>query len=290
MTGLEVLATGPLTLVQDLGRTGWVALGVGVSGAYDRGALRLANRLVGNREGAAALETVGVGLALRATSSCDVAVTGADGRLTIERDGRSIDVGRRSPLRLVAGDVLRVGPPTTGVRSYLGVRGGLTVPVTLGSGSRDTLSGLGPAPLTVGDVIAIGRGAVALPHVDQAAVRPASGPLRVVLGPRDDWFTPDAVRMLLSTPWTVTSAADRVGIRLDGPPLTRRDAGRELPSEPVVTGSLQVPPDGRPVLLGPDHPTTGGYPVIAVVVDAHLDRLAQIVPGQILDVREVNPR
>ena len=290
MTGLEVLATGPLTLVQDLGRTGWVALGVGVSGAYDRGALRLANRLVGNREGAAALETVGAGLALRATSSCEVAVTGADGSLAVERDGRSIAVGRRSPLRLVAGDVLRVGPPTAGVRSYLAVRGGLTVPVTLGSGSRDTLSRLGPAPLAVGDVIAIGRGAGALPHVDQAAVRPASGPLRVVLGPRDDWFTPDAVRMLLSTPWTVTSAADRVGIRLDGPPLTRRDAGRELPSEPVVTGSLQVPPDGRPVLLGPDHPTTGGYPVIAVVVDAHLDRLAQVVPGQILDVREVNPR
>ena len=290
MTGLEVLATGPLTLVQDLGRTGWAALGVGVAGAYDRGALRLANRLVGNREGAAALETVGAGLALRATSSCEVAVTGADGSLAVERDGRSIAVGRRSPLRLVAGDVLRVGPPTTGVRSYLAVRGGLTVPVTLGSGSRDTLSGLGPAPLAVGDVVAIGRGAVALPHVDQAAVRPASGPLRVVLGPRDDWFTADAVRTLLSTPWTVTSAADRVGIRLDGPPLTRRDAARELPSEPVVTGSLQVPPDGRPVLLGPDHPATGGYPVIAVLVDADRDRLAQVVPGQILDVREVNPR
>ena len=290
MTGLEVLATGPLTLVQDLGRTGWAALGVGVAGAFDRGALRLANRLVGNREGAAALETVGAGLALRATSSCEVAVTGADGSLAVERDGRSIAVGRRSPLRLVAGDVLRVGPPTTGVRSYLAVRGGLTVPVTLGSGSRDTLSGLGPAPLAVGDVVAIGRGAVALPHVDQAAVRPASGPLRIVLGPRDDWFTADAVRTLLSTPWTVTSAADRVGIRLDGPPLTRRDAARELPSEPVVTGSLQVPPDGRPVLLGPDHPTTGGYPVIAVLVDADLDRLAQVVPGQILDVREVNPR
>jgi allophanate hydrolase subunit 2 len=164
------------------------------------------------------------------------------------------------------------------------------VPVTLGSGSRDTLSGLGPAPLAVGDVIPVGRGAVALPHVDQAAVRPASGPLRVVLGPRDDWFTADAVRTLLSTPWAVTSAADRVGIRLDGPALTRRDPARELPSEPVVTGSLQVPPDGRPVLLGPDHPTTGGYPVIAVVVDADLDRVAQAVPGQILDVREVNPR
>ena len=290
MTGLEVLATGPLTLVLDLGRTGWAALGVGVAGAFDRGALRLANRLVGNREGAAALETVGAGLALRATSSCEVAVTGADGSLAVERNGRSIAVGRRSPLRLVAGDVMRVGPPTTGVRSYLAVRGGLTVPVTLGSGSRDTLSGLGPAPLAVGDVIAIGRGAVALPHVDQAAVRPASGPLRIVLGPRDDWFTADAVRTLLSTPWTVTAAADRVGIRLDGPPLTRRDAARELPSEPVVTGALQVPPDGRPVLLGPDHPTTGGYPVIAVLVDADLDRLAQVVPGQILDVREVNPR
>jgi len=290
VTSLEVVATGPLTLVQDLGRTGWASLGVGISGAYDRGALRLANRLVGNREAAAGFETLGAGLALRATATCEVAVTGAEGHLTIERSGRSSHVGRRSPLRLVAGDVLRIGAPSSGVRSYVAARGGLAVPVTLGSGSRDTLAGLGPAPLAVGDLVTIGRGAVAVPHVDHAALRPASGPLRVVLGPRDDWFTTDAVRRLLSTPWTVTSAADRVGIRLDGPALTRRDPARELPSEPVVTGSLQVPRDGRPVLLGPDHPTTGGYPVIAVVVDADLDRLAQVVPGQILDVREVNSR
>jgi biotin-dependent carboxylase-like uncharacterized protein len=290
VTNLEVVATGPLTLVQDLGRTGWASLGVGISGAYDRGALRLANRLVGNQESAAGFETLGAGLALRATATCEVAVTGADGDLTVERSGRSAAVGRRSPIRLVAGDVVRIGTSSSGIRSYVAARGGLSVPVTLGSGSRDTLSGLGPAPLAVGDVIAVGRGAVALPHVDQAAVRPAVGALRVVLGPRDDWFTADAVRTLLSTPWTVTSAADRVGIRLDGPTLTRRDPARELPSEPIVTGSLQVPPEGRPVLLGPDHPTTGGYPVIAVVVDADLDRLAQAVPGQILDVREVNSR
>ena len=290
MSALEVVATGPLTLVQDLGRVGWAALGVGSSGAFDRGALRLANRLVGNREGAPGLESLGAGLVLRATSSCVVAVTGAEGNLAVERSGRSTAVVRRSPLHLLADDLLRVGTPSVGLRSCVAVRGGLRVPMTLGSAARDTLADLGPEPVAVGDRLTTGSQAVAVPHVDHAPSRPASGPLHVVLGPREDWFTADAVRTLLSARWTVSTSADRVGIRLEGPPLPRRAPERELPSEPMVTGSIQVPPDGRPVLLGPDHPTTGGYPVIAVIVDADLDRLAHAVPGQILDVREVNSR
>ena len=290
MTGLEVLAPGALTLVQDLGRPGWAALGVGYAGAFDRGALRLANRLVGNRENATGLEALGAGLTLRTTASCLVAVTGTEGDLVVERAGRRHLAVRRSPLHLGAGEVITVGAPVGGLRTYLAVRGGLRVPTTLGSASRDTLAQLGPPPLATGTTLALGTQAMADPLVDHAPLRHATGPVRVVLGPRDDWFTADAVRLLVSAPWTVSGAADRVGIRLEGPSLPRRDAARELPSEPVVTGAVQVPSDGRPVLLGPDHPTTGGYPVIAVVVDADLDRLAQLVPGQILDVREVNAR
>jgi allophanate hydrolase subunit 2 len=109
-----------------------------------------------------------------------------------------------------------------------------------------------------------------------------------VAGPRDDWFEEGALDVLVGATWTVTPASDRVGVRLDGPPLVRRDPARELASEPVVTGALQVPPSGRPVVLGPDRPTTGGYPVVAVVVDADLDRLAQARPGDPLSFTLAN--
>lgn len=287
MTALEVLAPGPLTLVEDLGRPGWAALGVGRSGAFDRGSLRLANRLVGNREDAPALETLG-GLALGATEAAVVAITGADGPATLTRHGRTTYVSRRSPLHLEPGDVLRLEHPSEGLRSYVALRGGVRAPASLGSASRDVLSALGPEPLTAGDVVTSAARALAQPLVDHAPHRSLTGPLRVLLGPRQDWFTDDAVRLLLGARWTVSPRSNRVGIRLEGPPLARRHPGAELPSEPVVPGAIQVPSDGLPVILGPDAPTTGGYPVIAVVLDADLDRLAHVVPGQILDIRETN--
>jgi biotin-dependent carboxylase-like uncharacterized protein len=276
---LEVVAPGTLTLVQDLGRTGWSAVGVGPSGAFDRAALRLANRLVGNAEGAPALESLGGGLALRALERLVVAVTGADGLLAVTATGGRRTVARRSPLHLRAGDVLSLDHPPAGIRSYVAVRRGVAVGLVLGSASYDTLSRLGPPPLAAGDVLATGAADVGDPHVDHAPERRRPRALRVVPGPRDDWFDGDAVAALVSSSWTVRSDSDRVGVRLDGPPLRRRDARRELPSEPMVTGALQVPPDGRPVLLGPDRPTTGGYPVVAVVVDDDLDAVAQLRPG-----------
>ena len=288
MTDLDVLSPGPLALLEDLGRPGHAALGVGESGAFDRGALRLANRLVGNAEHTPGIEALGGGLALRATGPCLVAVTGTEGGLTITRTGRPQPVVRRSPLHLRAGDVLTVGAPVRGLRSYVAVRGGVQVERTLGSASYDTLARLGPAPLTAGDRLPVGRDTVSHPHVDHAPLRSVEGPLRVLLGPRDDWFTAEAVTALLSTAWVVTPHSDRVGLRLDGPALPRRDPGRELPSEPMVAGALQVPPDGRPVLLGPDHPTTGGYPVIAVVLRDDVDRAAQLGPGTTLRLQNVH--
>lgn len=207
MTVLEVVAPGPLTTVQDLGRPGLADLGVGGSGAADRPALRLANRLVANPEGTAALEVTLGGLRLR--PDADVLVA---------------------------------------------------------------LAGLGPPPLRPGDRLPVGPPPAAHPVVD---VAPVAGPpdgdveLRVRLGPRDDWFTSAARDLLLRSAWTASADSDRVGVRLTGPALER-----------AVPGALQVPPTGRPTLLLADAPLTGGYPVIAVVLGADVDRAAQVRPGQ----------
>jgi biotin-dependent carboxylase-like uncharacterized protein len=271
---LEVLATGPLATVQDLGRPGLAAVGVGRSGAADRDALRLANRLVGNEEGAAGGEVTFGGLVVRALRAVTVAVTGAVGPLSVG--------AVNSVVHLAPGRRLALGTPTAGLRSYLAVRGGITVEPVLGSRSWDVLAGLGPKPLAVGDVLPAGPPPVTEPCVDLAPVAaPEAGEvvLRVRPGPRDDWFTADAVRELLSAVWTVGAASDRVGMRLDGPALPRAMEG-ELPSEGMVPGALQVPPGGRPVLFLADHPVTGGYPVIATVLRDDLSRAAQARPGR----------
>jgi biotin-dependent carboxylase-like uncharacterized protein len=169
----------------------------------------------------------------------------------------------------------------TGLRSYLGVRGGIDVAPVLGSRSYDALSGIGPAPLQPGDVIPVGRPAAAFPRVAQAAVGPIVAgrvDLTVAPGPREDWFTdPEA---LIRSAWVISERSDRVGVRLVGPPLQHRWPDRQLASEGVTRGAIQVPPNGQPVILGPDHPTTGGYPVIGVVIDADTDRVGQLRPGQ----------
>lgn len=279
---LVVEATGPRTTVQDAGRPGFSDLGVGVSGAADRGAARLANRLVGNVEDAAVLEATLGGLALRTSAPMTVAVTGAPCELLV--DGRP--VGHHCRVRVPAGAHLRLGVPWVGVRTYLAVRGSIGVAPVLGSRSTDVLAGLGPPPLEVGDVLPVGSAPPGPePAIDLAPVAsPPAGDVavRVVLGPRDDWFTPDAVRSLLRTAWTVGPDSNRVGMRLDGPAMDRATAFRdaELPSEGVVRGSLQIAASGRPTVFLADHPVTGGYPVAAVVVDADLDRLAQVRAGQ----------
>jgi biotin-dependent carboxylase-like uncharacterized protein len=165
------------------------------------------------------------------------------------------------------------------MRTYLAVRGGIAVPAFLGSRSTDVLSGLGPAPLAAGDRLPVGSSVVGSPNVDIAPVPtfPVSPVLRVIAGPRDDWFS--SLEPLLRGPYEVTSDSNRVGIRLAGPALVRTHSG-ELPSEGMVLGSLQVPPAGQPVLFLADHPVTGGYPVIAVVVEADIPLAAQLRPGQ----------
>ncbi|WP_373996238.1 biotin-dependent carboxyltransferase family protein [Streptomyces sp. 6-11-2] len=281
---LEVLAPGPLATVQDLGRPGWAHLGVPGSGAADRDSLALANRLVGNPQDAAGIETTFGGLRVRvhcrtpsgAPSVLYAALTGAPCPATV--DGRSVPVD--APFPLHDGQTLHLGVPGTGLRTYLAVRGGLDTPLLLGSRSTDLLSGIGLRPLRTGDRLPVGRPVLPFPGVDLAprTAPPREFTLRVVRGPRDDWFDDASYAALLGARWEATSRSNRIGIRLDGPALTRVRDG-ELPAEGMVPGALQVPPNGRPVLFLTDHPVTGGYPVIAVVDAADLPLAGQIPPG-----------
>lgn len=277
---LVVERPGPASLVQDLGRPGRGHLGVSPSGAFDRRAMWQANAVLGNAPGAAVIETHG-DLVLVSTRPHVVSVTGGVGPVTV--DGRPVTFGRATPV--AAGERLVLGRPAAGVRTYVGVRGGFDVLVELGSASTDTLSGLGPPPLTSGLVLATGPAGPAAATEDVLPIeRWGEVTLDVVLGPRDDWFAAASVRRLLDQPWRVSPVADRVGVRLDGAML-ERVVHHELPSEPVVRGSIQVSSAGQPMVFGPDHPVTGGYPVIAVVVDAHTDRLAQARPGDVVRFR-----
>ncbi|MEU4806684.1 biotin-dependent carboxyltransferase family protein [Actinosynnema sp. NPDC023587] len=270
------MRTGPQALVQDLGRPGHAHLGVPPSGALDRPSLRLANRLVGNPEDAAGLELLLGGLVLRANTSCTVAVTGPS--TTVRVGGRDRD----SPVHLRPGDELTIGTPSRGLRCYLAVSGGIAVPAELGSRAADVLSGLGPAPLRPGDELPLGpptgvpTGADVLPPLDI----PDELVVPVLLGPRDDWFD-DPAGQLRTGRWSASERSNRVGLRLQGTALARTAAhrGRELPSEGLVTGAVQVPADGQPVVFLFDHPTTGGYPVVGVVPPDALPLLGQARPG-----------
>ncbi|MCT9010966.1 5-oxoprolinase subunit C family protein [Streptomyces sp. NPDC054766] len=271
-----VVRAGALTTVQDQGRPGHAHLGVPRSGALDAPAAALANRLVANPVEAAVLETTVNGCALRPRSTVVVAVTGAPCPVTV--DGRPAAWG--APVPVPAGALLNVGSARAGLRSYVAVSGGVAVDPVLGSRSTDLLSGLGPPPLTDGAVLPLGNPGAEHARVDVAAHRapPAELVLRVTLGPRDDWFTESAVRTLTTRAYRVSAASNRIGLRTEGPSLERAVSG-ELPSEGMVLGAVQVPPDGRPVVFLADHPTTGGYPVIAVVRATDLPAAAQAVPG-----------
>jgi biotin-dependent carboxylase-like uncharacterized protein len=273
----EILATGPFATIQDLGRPGLAAIGVGRSGAADRGSLRLANRLVGNPEGHAALEVTLGGLRLRVSEHTTVAVTGAEVPV---RAGRRA-AAPNAPIALRPGEELTLGTAERGLRCYVAVRGGFDVRPVLGARATDTMGRLGPAVLTPGIALPVGDVTGPPPAVDLAprGRLPDEPTLRVTPGPRLDWFTATALSTLVSTPYTVTAELDRIGIRLAGTALTRARAG-ELQPEACVPGALQVPPSGVPILFLADHPVTGGYPVPAVVEEPDLDIAAQLRPGQ----------
>ena len=320
---LVVETAGLQALIQDRGRPGRSDVGISSSGALDRAAADRAARLVGNMPDTACLESVLGGLSLRAAGDQVLAVTGAAVELKVVPAPTSESADRSAieqsepaeqtvsaptpergwrprpglPFALKDGQTLRVGAPSDGLRVYVAVRGGIETPAVIGSGATDTLAGLGPSALSDGDRLAVGRDpgtAVDWPlevaGSPVAQPTPPSGPLevRVVLGPRDDWFTPEALESFQEQEWAVAAASDRVGARLEGRELAR-SIERELPSEGTVPGSIQVPASGLPVVFLRDHPVTGGYPVIACVLEADLDLMAQAAPGRTVRFIAVEP-
>jgi biotin-dependent carboxylase-like uncharacterized protein len=271
-----VLNPGPLATVQDGGRLGCRALGVGVAGAVDAPALALANRLVGNRAGAAAIEITMGGLDVELDTAALIAVTGAIADVTVTGGPA---VGHDAPATLPAGARITFGTPPAGLRTYLAIRGGITVPPVLGSRSYDTLGRIGPPPLRAGDVLPIGPDPGTPIDTEVAPIRAVDPrtPIRLWPGPRAEWFA-DPLDALAANAWLVRADSDRVGVRLEGAPL-RRTRDDELPSEGLVTGAVQVPHDGRPIVMLADHPVTGGYPVVAIVEPADLPVVAQARPG-----------
>ena len=297
---LVVETAGLQALIQDRGRPGRADVGISSSGALDRSAADRAARLVGNMPGTACLESALGGLSLRAAGDQVLAVTGAAVELEVVSTESTEDGWRPRtglPFALKDGQTLRVGAPSDGLRVYVAVRGGIDVPAVIGSRATDTLAGLGPTALSDGDRLAVGRDpGTAVDWPLEVAGAPVdektspSGPLevRVVLGPRDDWFTPEALESFQEQEWVVAAASDRVGARLEGQELAR-SIERELPSEGTVPGSIQVPASGLPVVFLRDHPVTGGYPVIACVLEADLDLMAQAAPGRTVRFIAVEP-
>jgi len=276
MNAIEVLSAGPMTTVQDRGRPGWAHLGVPPSGAADARALELGNRLVGNEPGAAGLEATLAGPSLRFRSATVAALTGAEARAVV--GGRPVEPNQ--PIDVAAGEVLEVGGYSNGVRLYVSVRGGIAVEPVLGSRATDLLTGLGPTPLQEGDVLPIGAEVAAPPqHVAERPRLQREPVLRLLPGAQAGWFSRDASAELAEGSWTVSGASNRVGVRLEGPTI-ERIRREELLSQGVVTGALQVPPSGQPILLLNDHPTTGGYPVIGVVHASDLSLVGQLRPAQ----------
>lgn len=251
---IQVISHGVATSVRSGGRTGFAHLGHGRGGAVDLHSLRLANRLVGNHPDAAAWETSG-GLLITVRAPVMIAVTGSPAELFVARGPA---VGWGVPEVLPSGSSLRIGRLDGGARTYLAVRGGI-------HGAGPSTVDIGPAPVDP-------------PSEHTAVPRLLDGSPRVWPGPRRDWFEADAWTTLLRSTWTVRPASDRVGLRLAGPPL-QRVSTIELPSEGLVEGAIQVPPDGQPIVMLADHPTTGGYPVIAVVDPSDIGLVAQRPPG-----------
>ncbi|WP_414475400.1 5-oxoprolinase subunit PxpB [Microvirga sp. M2] len=290
---IEILSMGLPVLFQDLGRPGLARQGISVSGAVDRVSLKAANRLVGNPANAAALEITLGGLSFRMRGRGVMALAGAEIPVAItDASGRKIAAPHHSAIALDDGDVVSLGRPAAGMRSYLAFRGGFAVTPVLGSAATDTLAQIGPAALGAGDVIAIRTAPVgAFVSSEQLAFAMPSSEetvaLDVVMGPRTDWFTDEAVQSFLTQEWSVTPQSSRVGIRLKGQALERRNPS-ELPSEAAVRGAIQVPASGQPVLFLADHPLTGGYPVIANLAGHHLDLAGQIPVGARIRFNAVN--
>ena len=288
MSELIVLEGGPLTTIQDLGRFGHLRVGIPTSGPLDQDAFLLANRLVGNPDGAAGLECTVIGPRIEFAADRLIAVTGADMAPTV--NGAAAPAWQAVPVK--AGDVLRFGPARAGVRAYLAVAGGLETPVVLGSRStyvRGRLGGLGGRALRKGDRLPLGAAGPARPRrlrPGQAPVYGSEATVAVILGPQDDRFTPAGIAAFLEGPYDLLPQSDRMGVRLKGP-FIEHIRGHDIVSDGVPMGGIQVIGEGQPIVLLADRQSAGGYTKIATVCSFDLGRIAQLKPGGRLSFRRV---
>jgi biotin-dependent carboxylase-like uncharacterized protein len=294
MDAFEVVEPGLLTTVQDRGRSGYQKYGVPVSGAVDDTALRLGNRLVGNPPDAAGLEMTAVGARLRFCGEHVIALTGAE--TPAQLDGER--VSSATSVRVRAGQVLGVGPCVRGLRSYLAIAGGIDVPVVLGSRATNLVARFGGfqgRALAAGDVLAAGPAAAPARELAGRTLPPhwrarfeSRMTVRVVLGPQADAFTAEGVETFLVSTYQVTPQTDRMGCRLEGPTIAHRGAA-DILSDWIPPGAVQVPGNGKPIVLLADRQTTGGYTKIATVIGPDLVRLAQCRPGDGIRFEAVSP-
>lgn len=282
----RVLATGPQTLYQDLGRPGYASLGVSPSGCFDRLSSARANHALGNDPAAPVLEILVGGLILEALSPASLMFAGTQTAVTVRKpDGKQLSEYTNTIIEVLPGDRVELGHATYGMRTYLAVRGGFVAPLQLGSAATDTLGGLGPAPIRPGTQLQIGNQVAeqtwwpVLRNLPPLWQRRSEEVLTVSLGPRTGWFAGETIASLFTQKFTIQADSNRVGVRLTAQQPLLHYRKQELASEGMVRGAIQVPPSGHPVIFGPDYPVTGGYPVIAVLVGRSADRLAQLGPG-----------
>lgn len=282
---IEVISSGLATTLQDLGRDGYAHLGVPSAGAADGLNLRIANRLVGNSDGAAALEMAAAGATLRFTADARVALTG--GALELQLDGAPAPMYQT--LFVKAGMEIRCGRILQGWRSYLAVAGGIQAEPVLGSRSTDTLARFGPEPVVAGMQLRLGPSAASAEgaYLRAAPQYPAPVRLRILAGPHQEWFAPESLLALRTASFRVSSQSDRIGLRLEGTLLQRLKEG-ELPSMGMVHGAIQIPGSGQPIVLMANHGATGGYPVIANVIAADWHLAAQLAPGAEVSFADVS--
>ncbi|MEE9365776.1 MAG: biotin-dependent carboxyltransferase family protein [Dehalococcoidales bacterium] len=277
----EVIQPGPLTTVQDLGRFGYQQYGVPTSGALDSYAFRIGNLLVGNREGAASLEITLFGCQLRALQDTKVAITGANLAATIN--------GEPAPAwesRLIkSGDVISFSRLDSGCRACLAIAGGIDVPEVMKSAStyiKAVIGGLSGRPLRSGDTLKAHESTASAPVTrlpsEYMPAYESRVTLRVILGPQDDCFTEEGIHTLLSSEYTVSTQADRMGYRLEGPRIEHR-GDADIISDGIPLGAVQVPGDGLPIILLADRQTTGGYSKIATAISIDIPKVAQAKPG-----------
>ena len=285
---LRVVVPGLMTTLQDLGRPGYQRLGVPVSGALDQMSFRAANLLVGNGAGVGALEIAYQGPTLSVEAdSVRIAIAGGHAPIDILQPSGEVGRTRLAPFqsgRLVRGEVLRMGALGGSAVAYLAVEGGFDIDPVLGSQStltRAAIGGFNGRALQRGDVLALKQAAAA--ERDERILAPfdLAPPkrVRIVLGPQDDHFTPAGLRTLLTSTYTVSRATDRMGMRLEGPPLEHSSKGYDIVSDGIALGSIQVPGNGLPIILLADRQTTGGYAKIATVVSADIPALGRLAPG-----------